>query len=155
MSGKRGEKLLPAKASLRYGQTFFMIKPDAVRERHVGEILERIERRGFRIRTLKIFRFNKQLVCEFYAEHTKKEWFHSLMSFMLSGDCVAVIVEGEEAVSRMRRLIGATDPTKAKRGTLRKLFGHSGASNAVHGSDSWESAEREIGLLFPDFDLES
>lgn len=137
----------------RFGYTLVLVKPDAVEAGHIGEVISALELKGFRIVRLNVSRFTKTFAHNFYKEHEQKDWFGSLIRFMTSGDIVAIVAEGEDVVKEVRDLIGATDPEKAKKGTLRRRFGRSGAANAVHGSDSWESAAREIGLVFPDFDL--
>lgn len=142
----------PGKVKPIYGRTLVLIKPDAVRNHHIGEIITRLEKIG-KIVGLRVFRFTKSLAREFYVEHAEKPWFKSLLTFMMSGPTVAIVIEGEDIQKQVRRLIGATNPKDAKHGTLRKKFGASGAANAVHGADSWESAAREIALLFKEEDL--
>lgn len=128
--------------------TFTYIKPTAVRNNHVGEILSMIERGGFRIVALKKTKFTPELAHLFYGEHEGKEFFERLMKHSLSGSIVAVVLEKDNAVLDFREFIGSTTPEKAKEGTIRKIFGETVTSNAIHGSDSDESAEREMSFFF-------
>jgi nucleoside-diphosphate kinase len=134
-------------------RTLILIKPDAVQRRLVGEILSRIERRGFAIRAAKLLRVGRDLGERHYAEHREKPFFGELVEFIISAPTWALIVEGEGAVTTMRKTIGATNPANAEPGTLRGDFAMSMPDNLVHGSDSPESAEREIALWFADDEL--
>ena len=129
-------------------QTLILIKPDAVRRRLAGEILGRIEARGFEIREAKLLTVSRELGEEHYAEHREKPFFGELVAFITSGPTWALVVEGEGAVSTMRTTIGATDPANAAPGTIRGDLASSMPDNLVHGSDSSESAAREIALWF-------
>lgn len=129
-------------------ETLFMIKPDATGDNHIGEILQMVEKNGFIIENLKLFKMDHALVDEFYAEHVGKGFYSEHSEFMRSGKIVGVVLSREEAVLKLRELVGATDFTQASLGTIRALFGKSKGENAVHASDSIESAEREIGLIF-------
>lgn len=129
-------------------QTFFMVKPDAVARGHVGEILSRVEKAGFRIRALKMLQVDKELAEKHYAEHRDKPFFKDLVDFITSGPSVAMILEGEDVIKRLRELVGETNPREAARGTIRADFGADVGRNAVHASDSKEAAEREINLFF-------
>lgn len=128
--------------------TLTMIKPYAVQHGFVGPILARINEAGFRISAMKYLQLSQQQSQAFYEVHHGKAFYERLTRFMASGPIVAAILEKENAVEDYRKLIGATDPKKADEGTLRKLFGASIESNAVHGSDSDENAERESNFFF-------
>ena len=127
-----------------------MIKPDAVERRLIGEIIARIEQKGLTIAALELRHVGEQLAGQHYAEHEGKPFFESLLEFITSGPVVAAIVEGPRAVAAFRQLAGGTDPVdKATPGTLRGDFGLETQFNLVHGSDSTDSAKREIALWFP------
>lgn len=132
--------------------TFTMIKPGAVKNEHIGEILAMINQSGFHIVSLKMMRLSKESASKFYAVHKDKPFFDSLIDFMCSGPIVAAILQKENAVEDYRRLIGATDPAKAEEGTIRKRFAQSIQKNAVHGSDSDESAQWEASFFFPEIE---
>jgi nucleoside-diphosphate kinase len=129
-------------------QTLVMVKPDGVRRGLVGEVVRRIENKGFVLREMRLFRITEDLATRHYAEHTDKPFFGDLVSFITSGPVVAMVVEGFDAVAGMRQIMGATDPLKAAPGSLRADFATEITENIVHGSDSAESAEREVGLFF-------
>jgi nucleoside-diphosphate kinase len=129
-------------------QTLILIKPDAVRRSLAGEILARIERRGFVVRAGKLVTADRALGEEHYAEHREKPFFGDLVDFITSGPTWALVVEGEGAIATMRNTIGATNPANAASGTIRGDLASSMPDNLVHGSDSPESAEREIALWF-------
>src|SRR3954470_2097218 len=129
-------------------QTLILIKPDAVQRRLAGEILARIERRGFVVRAGKLRKVSRELGEEHYAEHREKPFFGELVEFITSAPTWALVVEGEGAIATMRKTIGATNPANAEPGTLRGDFATAMPDNLVHGSDSPESAQREIGLWF-------
>lgn len=127
-----------------------LIKPDGVKRRLVGEIISRIERKGLAIAALELRHVSDELAGQHYAEHDGKPFFASLLEFITSGPVVAAIVEGPRAVAAFRQLAGATDPVeKATPGTIRGDFGLETQFNLVHGSDSVDSAKREIALWFP------
>jgi nucleoside-diphosphate kinase len=128
--------------------TFTMIKPDAVKDGHIGAILDMITKGGFRITALKLTSLTPEKAGEFYAVHRERPFFQSLVGYMSSGPIVAAILEKDNAVDDFRKLIGATDPSKAEEGTIRKKFARSIESNAVHGSDSDENAIIEAGFFF-------
>lgn len=131
-------------------RTLVLIKPDGVRRRLVGEILSRIERKGLTIAALQLTQVSEELARKHYAEHEGKPFFNSLLEFITSGPVVAAIVEGPRAVAAFRQIAGGTDPVdKAAPGTIRGDFGLLTQDNLVHGSDSPESAAREIALFFP------
>ncbi len=128
--------------------TLLIVKPDAVRRGFVGEVLARIERKGLRIREMRMMRIDRELAEEHYGEHRGKPFFEELVDFITSGDVVVARVEGEQAISVLRALMGPTDPAQAPPGTIRGDLGLRITENLVHGSDSPESAERELKLFF-------
>ncbi|MEE6178567.1 nucleoside-diphosphate kinase [Mycobacterium sp. 050134] len=131
-------------------RTLVLIKPDGVERRLTGEILSRIERKGLSIAALELRHVTEDLAAQHYAEHEAKPFFGSLLEFITSGPVVAVIVEGPRAIAAFRQLAGGTDPVeKATPGTIRGDFGLETQFNLVHGSDSADSAKREIALWFP------
>jgi nucleoside-diphosphate kinase len=134
-------------------QTLILVKPDGVARGAVGEILRRVEAKGYRVVALELRRATPDLLAEHYAEHLGKPFYEPLVEFMLSGPVVAVIAEGERVIEGFRALAGATDPTVALPGTIRGDLGRDWGSkvvqNLVHGSDSPQSAQREIALWFP------
>jgi nucleoside-diphosphate kinase len=136
-------------------RTLVLVKPDGVARATVGEVIRRIEAKGYRIVALELRRATEQLLAEHYAEHVGKPFYDPLVEFMLSGPVVAIIAEGERVIEGFRSLAGATDPTVAAPGTIRgdlaRDWGLKVQQNLVHGSDSPESAEREIALWFPAF----
>lgn len=125
-----------------------MIKPDCVDRRLIGDLISVMERNGLRVRDLKMFSFTREMAKEFYAEHEGKPFFNPLLNFMLSGPVVAVELEGENAIAKVREIMGATDPAEAKSGTIRHKFASTARYNCVHGSDSAESAKRELEIVF-------
>ncbi len=129
-------------------RTLILIKPDAVRRHLAGEILGRIEARGFEVRAGKLLTASRALGEEHYAEHREKPFFGDLVAFITSGPTWALVVEGEGAIATMRKTIGATNPADADAGTIRGDLASSMPDNLVHGSDSPASAEREIALWF-------
>ena len=129
-------------------RTLILIKPDAVRRRLAGEILGRIEARGLVVRAGKLLTVSRDLGEEHYAEHREKPFFGDLVAFITSGPTWALVVEGDGAIATMRRTIGATDPAQAEPGTIRGDLAMSMPDNLVHGSDSPESAAREVALWF-------
>lgn len=133
--------------------TFGIIKPDAVRNNKIGAIIQRISDAGFRIRALKLKHLSRREAEGFYDVHRERPFFGELTQFMSSGPCVVMALEKENAVRAWRDLMGATDPSKADEGTLRKEFGGSLGENAVHGSDSEENAQIEINYFFSKLEL--
>ncbi len=129
-------------------QTLCLIKPDATTRNLIGKILTHLEEAGLSIKALKKLQLTKAQAEAFYAEHQGREYFESLVEFMLSAPVVAVVLEGENAIAHYRELMGATKPEDRKAGTLRQLYAISGQKNSVHGSDSSESAKREIAFFF-------
>ena len=131
-------------------RTFVLLKPDAVRRGLVGTILERFERRGLAITAMQLRTIDGELADQHYAEHVERDFYPPLRAFVTSGPVVALILEGDQAVEVVRGINGATDGRKAAPGTIRGDHSLSNRENLVHGSDSWESAEREIAIWFPD-----
>jgi len=129
-------------------KTFTMIKPCAVEACHTGKIIALILENGFKISALKLLQLTKQKAEDFYAEHKGKPFYEPLIDFMSSGPIIAAILEKENAVEEYRKLIGPTDPAMALEGTIRRLYGMSVRQNAVHGSDSDASAEKESKFFF-------
>jgi nucleoside-diphosphate kinase len=129
-------------------RTFTMIKPDAVANNHIGPILAKINEAGFRIAAMKYTKLSRETAGQFYEVHKARPFYGELVDYMSSGSIVAVILEKDNAVADFRKLIGATDPTKAEPGTIRALFAKSIAANAIHGSDSDENAKGEGDFFF-------
>ncbi|MEW5837401.1 MAG: nucleoside-diphosphate kinase [Pseudomonadota bacterium] len=129
-------------------RTLSIIKPDAVAKNHIGDILRRFEHAGLKIIAAKMAQLSKEQAEGFYAVHKERPFFGDLVSFMISGPVMIQVLEGENAISRNRELMGATDPKKAEPGTIRADFADSIDANAVHGSDSLENAETEIAYFF-------
>jgi nucleoside-diphosphate kinase len=125
-----------------------MVKPDGVRRGLIGEVIRRIEAKGYRIGEMKLFTIDLELAREHYAEHAEKSFFGELVSFITSGPVVAMLVEGTDAVAGMRQIMGATNPLEAVPGSIRGDLASLLTENIVHGSDSPESAERELKLFF-------
>jgi nucleoside-diphosphate kinase len=130
--------------------TLVIVKPDAVRRGLIGQILGRLEAKGLRIEALRLIRIDRDLAERHYAEHQDKPFFAELVDFITSGDVVVAKVTGPSAVGVVRGLMGTTDPAASPPGTIRGDFGTSIAENLIHGSDSAESAMRELALFFPE-----
>ena len=130
-------------------RTFAIIKPDAVKSRYTGQIIQRVEEAGFTIRAIQMRYLSVKEAEGFYAVHRERPFFGSLTQFMSSGPCVVLALEADDAIKKWRTLMGATDPAKAEAGTLRKDFGASIEHNATHGSDAPETAAFELGYFFP------
>jgi nucleoside-diphosphate kinase len=128
--------------------TFTMIKPDAVEANNIGPILAMINKAGFRVIAMKYMRLTKEQAGQFYSVHKERPFYDELTTYMSQGPIVAAVLSKSNAVADYRKLIGATDPTKADEGTIRKLFAKSIAANAVHGSDSDENAAMESDFFF-------
>ena len=133
-------------------KTFTMLKPDAVGNNHIGPILAKINEAGFRIVAMKYLRLSPERAGEFYTVHSARPFYNDLVKYMSSGPIVAAILEKNNAVEDYRKLIGATDPSKAEKGTIRNLFAKSIDANAVHGSDSDENATIEGRFFFSDLE---
>jgi nucleoside-diphosphate kinase len=130
--------------------TLVLVKPDGVRRALCGEIVARLERRGYELRGARLLRVSKQLARQHYAEHRGKPFFAGLVDFITSGPVLALAVRGEGAITGVRGLMGATNPADSAPGTIRGDFATLLAENVVHGSDSRASAKRELRLFFPD-----
>ncbi len=129
-------------------KTFAMIKPDAVQRGLVGTILARYEAKGLRVAAMKLMSVTDEMAKQHYAEHVEKPFFPGLLQYITSGPVVALVLEGKHAVEEVRKLNGATNPLNAAFGTIRGDFAQETGRNVVHGSDSVESAEREIAIYF-------
>lgn len=134
-------------------RTYLMVKPDGVQRNLVGEIINRFEKKGFKIVGLKLLRISRPLAEKHYGEHLGKPFFAPLVDYIISGPVVAMVIEGKDAVSAARDMMGATNPLKAGPGTIRGSYGIDIGRNIIHGSDSPESAAREIALFFKEEDL--
>jgi nucleoside-diphosphate kinase len=135
-------------------RTFSIIKPDAVAAGHAGEILAALEKAGFRILALRMTRLTQQQAESFYAVHREKGFFSSLVRFMTEGPIIVMALEREDAIAKLREVMGATNPANATEGTIRKRFAESIERNCIHGSDAPETAEVELHYFFSTVDLE-
>ena len=133
-------------------RTFSIIKPDAVAKNAIGEIIALLEKENLRPIAMKMMHLSQTQAEGFYHVHKDKKWFPDLMKFMTSGPIVAMVLEGEDAIARYRKVMGSTDPSKADEGTIRKRFATDIEKNAVHGSDAPETAAFEAGYFFPGLD---
>ncbi|TYO96948.1 nucleoside-diphosphate kinase [Desulfallas thermosapovorans] len=129
-------------------RTYVMVKPDGVQRNLIGEIISRFEKKGLKIVGLKMLHISRELAERHYGEHRGKPFFEPLVDYITSGPVVAMALEGKDAVSTAREMMGATNPLKAAQGTIRGTFGMDIGRNVVHGSDSVESAARELALFF-------
>ncbi len=136
-------------------RTLSIIKPNAVEDNNIGNIIAKFEKEGLRIAAAKLTQLSKEKAEGFYIEHKERPFFGSLVSFMTSAPVVLMVLEGENAVSKNRDIMGATNPSEAAEGTLRKLYAKSIEANAVHGSDSLASAEREVAYFFDKNEVQS
>ena len=134
-------------------RTLTIIKPDAVAAGHIGDIIKIFEANQLKIVAVRLVKLTKKEAEGFYAVHRSKGFFESLTNFMSSGSAMVIVLEGENAILRLRELMGATNPANAAPGTIRKLYATSIESNSVHGSDAPETAAYEIGYFFPGIDL--
>ena len=134
-------------------RTLVLVKPDGVRRHLIGEVISRLEAKGLEIVAMQMLQMDKEMASKHYEEHLEKPFFNDLVTFITGGPLVAMAVEGDEAVSVVRTLMGATDPKKADRGTIRAEFGESIEQNAIHGSDSDENAKVEISFFFAESEL--
>ncbi len=134
-------------------RTLAIIKPDAVKKNAIGDIIRRSEGAGLRPITIRMMQLSKAIAEEFYAVHRDRPFFDSLTTFMASGPVVVLVLEGEDAIKRYRDLMGATDPSKADASTIRAAYGTDIENNAVHGSDSPETAQFEISYFFSEKEL--
>ncbi|AWR97202.1 nucleoside-diphosphate kinase [Acidianus sulfidivorans JP7] len=133
--------------------TFVMIKPDGVKRRLIGDIIKRFEKRGLNIVAMKMLRMDRATAEKLYEEHKGKSFFEDLISYIMSGPVVCMVIEGDEAVSVVRKMIGSTDPKDAQPGTIRGDYALSKAENVIHASDSPEKAKREMSIFFTEKEL--
>ncbi len=131
-------------------RTLILVKPDAFTRNLTGEIIARFERKGLRLVALRLMTMSGELAERHYAEHEGKPFFEELVTFITSGPLVAMVLEGEQAIEAARQVIGATNPLQATTGSIRGDYAIAVGQNMVHGSDSPESAAREVGLFFPE-----
>ena len=129
-------------------RTLALIKPDAVDRNIIGEIIALIEQKGFTIRDMKFMKMSQSIAEKFYEAHKEKSFYDKLVTYMTSGNIIALILEKDNAVKLFRDLIGSTDPQLAEEGTIRKLYAIDKSFNSIHGSDSDANAEREISIIF-------
>ncbi|BCU70542.1 nucleoside-diphosphate kinase [Stygiolobus caldivivus] len=134
-------------------RTFVMIKPDGVKRRLIGEIISRFEKRGFNIVAMKLIHMDRATAERLYEEHRGKSFYEELINYITSGPVVCMVIEGDEAVSVVRKMIGNTDPKDAPPGTIRGDFALSKSENVIHASDSEEKAKREMGIFFAEKEL--
>ena len=134
-------------------RTFSIVKPDAVRKGHTGAVLAMIEAAGFRLVAIKRLSISKQQAAGFYAVHAQRPFFNSLTDFMSSGPIFVMVLEKENAIADLRKLMGATNPANAEEDTIRKKFAGSIEENTIHGSDAEETASFEIGYFFAGYEL--
>jgi nucleoside-diphosphate kinase len=134
-------------------RTLAIIKPDAVKKKVMGDILSRYEKAGLNLVAVKLMQMSKPTAEGFYAVHKARPFFDSLCAFMCSGPSLVMVLQGDNAIKKNRELMGATDPAKAEPGTIRRAHGTNIEFNAVHGSDSPETAKVEISYFFPEMDL--
>lgn len=129
-------------------KTLAILKPDSVRKNYIGDIIKMILQAGFKIKGMRMIQMTHESAKKFYLVHKERPFYNDLVEYMTSGPCVPIALEKENAVAEFRKLIGATDPTQAEEGTVRKLYAKDKAENAVHGSDSDENAAIEIAHFF-------
>jgi nucleoside-diphosphate kinase len=134
-------------------RTLAIIKPDAVKKQAIGDIISRYEKAGLRPVAMRLLRMGKPVAEGFYAVHKARPFFDSLCSFMSSGPSVVLVLQGDNAIKKNREIMGATDPAKAEKGTIRAAHGTNIEYNAVHGSDSPDTAKFEIGFFFPGMEV--
>lgn len=134
-------------------KTLVLIKPDAFDKHYSGDIIKRYEQEGFRIVAMKLLKMDERLASIHYAEHIGRPYYKDLVGFMTSGPLIAMVLEGEDVIARVRAINGKTNPAEAAEGTIRKQFAASGRRNAVHASDSPASAKREISIFFSECEI--
>ena len=134
-------------------RTLTIIKPDAVRKKGIGDIIEQFEKQGFQILCLKMLEISKHQAEQFYAVHAGKPFYNSLTTFISSGPIVALALEKENAIADLRKLMGATNPANAEEGTIRKKWATNIESNAIHGSDAEDTARFELSFFFAGYEL--
>jgi nucleoside-diphosphate kinase len=130
--------------------TLGIVKPDAVAGGKIGKIVAHLEQTGFTVRAARLVRLTRAEAGAFYAVHQGRPFYPELVEFMTSGPCLPMALESDDAVAKLRTVIGATDPAEAAPGTIRKLYAESKGKNAIHASDSDENAQREVGFFFPE-----
>jgi len=140
--------LITDKGEIILEQTLVLIKPDAYKAGHIGDIIKIYEQAGFRVVAMKLMQMTEAIAAKHYFEHIGRPYYEDLKSFMTSAPLVAMVLAGENVIAKVRELNGATNPAKAAEGTIRKLYATDGSKNAVHASDSPESAKREISIFF-------
>jgi nucleoside-diphosphate kinase len=133
-------------------QTLTIVKPDAFTSGKAGKVIAHLEAAGFQMRAARVMRLTQRQAEEFYAVHRERPFFRSLVTFMTSGPCMPLLLERDDAIAELRRVIGATDPAEAAPGTVRKLYAESKERNAIHASDSDENAQREARFFFAEAD---
>ena len=133
--------------------TLAIVKPDALAAGKAGRVLAHLEAAGFRVRAARLLRLSTAQAESFYAVHRERPFFRPLVTFMTSGPCLPMALERDDAVAKLREVIGATDPREAAAGTVRALYAESKERNAIHASDSPENAAREVGFFFPEAEL--
>ncbi|MCK4376637.1 MAG: nucleoside-diphosphate kinase [Actinomycetia bacterium] len=131
-------------------KTLVIIKPDGIQKNIIGEIISRIEKKGLKILNMKMMKLSRELAEKLYEEHRNKPFFKSLVNFITYAPIIVIIVEGEDVISIFRSMMGSTDPKNAAPGTIRGDYGTDIERNIIHGSDSIESAKREVDLFFPE-----
>ena len=129
-------------------QTLIILKPDSVRRNLVGEILSRFEKNGFVISNLRMFTFSKEMAEQFYSVHNTKPFFNELVTYITSGKVVAAVITADNAIEETRKIIGKTNPQDASPGTIRGDFGNNITENSIHASDSTESFDKEVNVVF-------
>ncbi len=134
-------------------RTLVMIKPDGVKRNIIGKIINIFEENNLRVIAIKKIKLSKTEAKNFYIVHKDRPFYESLTDYISSGPVVVMVLEGKDAIKRVREIMGATDPQQAEEGTIRKLFGINKEMNTVHGSDSIESAKKEIGFFFSEYEL--
>jgi nucleoside-diphosphate kinase len=136
-------------------RTLVIVKPDAVGKNAVGDIVRIFQENGLKLVAIKMVKLTKEQAKKFYIVHKDKPFYEELTDFMSSGPCVPMVLEGENAIEKVRKIIGATDPAKAEEGTIRKKYGSDVGRNAVHASDSKESANYEIPFFFSEMEIQT
>ena len=134
-------------------RTLVLIKPDAIANKHIGDIIKHYENAGFKIAAMKLMQMTEEIAAKHYAEHIGKPFYKDLVEFMTSSPLVAMVLTGENAIAKVREVNGATNPANAADGTIRKLYADSVTKNAVHASDSPENAAREIAIFFSEIEI--
>jgi len=138
---------------MAFQRTFVMIKPDGVRRNLIGEIIGRFEKRGLKIIAMKMVKMNRDVAEKLYEEHRGKSFFEELINYITSGPVVCMVIEGDDVVSVIRKMIGNTDPKEASPGTIRGDYALSKSENVIHASDSEEKAKREMSIFFKEEEL--